>query len=823
MRLFPPIASTGIPLARFAAAVWLLLALSLPAGAAEPLSAYLVTPNQDLNQARALESEGEYEPALAAYGRAYDDYKRRGEEAGMLACLERMGWIERELALYGQALDRLREAHALGERLHGDAAEIDAGLGDVYMFLGDTKKAREHYQRAIETLADFDFPTVFASPPNKKQLTELFRKTKALLHARTNLGTLHFFAGRPAEALESLESADALISRVWKVVKDPFYGQFVTLDPIFLDGVGYSRTMIGAVLGELGRREEAARHFEAGREAFQEANRPFGLMINQALRAKADLTAPGVEIGPDRVKTFESFMDQAEQFGALDIVWRTGYQLGAVLADRGRSDEAFRVLARAIDALEQTRSRLGEEALKKIFAASVQEVYARMINLCYDTGRLEAGFDYLERAKARAFLDMLADRKIRVKAGVDPKLVERERSLDVRIRVTARRLKTIEGPDRAAVFHDYERLQRERAEVIEAIKAQSLEFVATTSVATVPVKKIMGRLDRRTVLLSYFIDRTRILVWVVAKRGVSASASDMGADALNALISDYRRAVVDRQRATRRMLGEQLVRALIHPIRERLTGERNLIIVPSGSLHYLPFASLPQGPDRFLIQDYVISILPNASSLFFLDKAVTRDGRSLLALGNPDLGDPELSLKYAETEVRTIAGRFERKTVLTGGQASETALKERKLVGTGLIHVAAHGVYDSRQPLKSALMLTGDRKNDGRLETWEIFSLTMNPRLVVLSACESGVGALEGGDEVQGLNRAFLYAGAGGVLASLWSVADKSTYELMEGFYRALAEHPPAEALRQAQIELMATYPEPFFWAAFYLTGSPDR
>lgn len=95
----------------------------------------------------------------------------------------------------------------------------------------------------------------------------------------------------------------------------------------------------------------------------------------------------------------------------------------------------------------------------------------------------------------------------------------------------------------------------------------------------------------------------------------------------------------------------------------------------------------------------------------------------------------------------------------------------------------------------------------------------MNPRLVVLSACQSGIGRVEGGDEVQGLNRAFIYAGAGGVVASLWSVSDRSTFELMDYFYGGLGAKSPAEALREAQIKLMKEYPSPYYWAPFYLTG----
>jgi len=269
-------------------------------------------------------------------------------------------------------------------------------------------------------------------------------------------------------------------------------------------------------------------------------------------------------------------------------------------------------------------------------------------------------------------------------------------------------------------------------------------------------------------------------------------------------------------------LGERLSNLLIKPLLERIQEADKLYIVPSKSLHYLSFSSLPLSKERFLVQDFTISVLPNASSLFFMDKTVTHQTETLFALGNPERDNPNMDLKYAEEEVLSISRNFPRSVILTRKDARESALKDRDLIDTGIIHFAGHGHYNANSPLKSAVLLARDQANDGNLETIEIFSLTMNPRLVVLSACESGIGRIEGGDEVQSLNRAFLYAGAGSVLASLWKVADQSTYQLMKHFYEALHRKSAANALREAQIKLMKSYPSPFFWAAFYLTGGVE-
>jgi CHAT domain-containing protein len=185
------------------------------------------------------------------------------------------------------------------------------------------------------------------------------------------------------------------------------------------------------------------------------------------------------------------------------------------------------------------------------------------------------------------------------------------------------------------------------------------------------------------------------------------------------------------------------------------------------------------------------------------------------------LKDPGLSLKFAQEEIKAVCRNFQEKEVLTGAQARESVFRQKDLVDIGVIHIAAHGEYNVQDPLKSALLLAGDDQYDGNLETFEIYSLTMNPKLVVLSACQSGVGEVEGGDEVQSLNRAFLYAGAGSVVASLWNVNDKVTAVLMEQFYKNLQTMDKAQALRMAQLKIreMSDYSSPYYWAAFYLIG----
>ena len=123
--------------------------------------------------------------------------------------------------------------------------------------------------------------------------------------------------------------------------------------------------------------------------------------------------------------------------------------------------------------------------------------------------------------------------------------------------------------------------------------------------------------------------------------------------------------------------------------------------------------------------------------------------------------------------------------------------------------------------MSSALLLARAGNDDGKWKVSEIFSLNLKADLVVLSACETGLGKISNGDEIIGLTRAFIYAGTPSVITTLWKVNDRATFELMKEFYANLKTAKKSAALRQAQLKTMKEFPEPFFWAAFGLTGEP--
>jgi tetratricopeptide (TPR) repeat protein len=238
-----------------------------------------------------------------------------------------------------------------------------------------------------------------------------------------------------------------------------------------------------------------------------------------------------------------------------------------------------------------------------------------------------------------------------------------------------------------------------------------------------------------------------------------------------------------------------------------------------GVLHYLPFGALSSGKD-FLIDRYQLRTLPSASILSILaDRAKSRK-QSALILGNPDLKNPAYDLKYAEKEALSLGKIIPHATVLLRNNARASVTRE-KGSHYRILHFAAHGIFDPKNPLNSALLLAGNGIDQGLLRAGDLYQLRLNNDLITLSACETALSVISKGDDVIGFTRGFLYAGARSIVSSLWKVDDKATRDLMVGFYKRLPRMEKDKALREAQLMVKKRYPHPFYWAAFQLTGLP--
>jgi CHAT domain-containing protein len=185
---------------------------------------------------------------------------------------------------------------------------------------------------------------------------------------------------------------------------------------------------------------------------------------------------------------------------------------------------------------------------------------------------------------------------------------------------------------------------------------------------------------------------------------------------------------------------------------------------------------------------------------------------------NPDLGDRAFDLPFAEREGDAVRSRRPEAMLLKRKDAQEFRIRDLGPQAS-ILHFATHGKFNAARPLDSALLLAPGGGENGTLTAGEIFGLALPGSLVVLSACESGLGQLATGDEILGLTRAFMYAGAPQLIATLWEIDDQATSELMDQLYASLGKEPAPEALRAAQLKVRSRYPHPFYWAGFVSYG----
>jgi CHAT domain-containing protein len=317
-------------------------------------------------------------------------------------------------------------------------------------------------------------------------------------------------------------------------------------------------------------------------------------------------------------------------------------------------------------------------------------------------------------------------------------------------------------------------------------------------------------------VLSYFVVPDEILCWVVRKEMVELIRWPVNRDSLGTSILEYRRMIQNIEPLEER--SQELFTTLVSPVLESIKDSNHIGIVPHGFLHYLSFATLYDS-QRYVADRFPLFYLPSSSVLrYTLSRRTDAKNVRVLAVGNPDLNDPALSLPFAEQEVDTIRWNFDDVTILTGKKATEGWVREH-IWEFGVIHLASHGEFDPINPIFSAVMLAKDENYDGDLEVEEIFGLQINADLVLLSACQTGLGKITKGDDVIGLNRSFFYAGTHSVISSLWRVSDISTAVLIKQFYRFYDRHDKSESLRKAMLHVKNRHPHPGYWGAFILVG----
>jgi CHAT domain-containing protein/predicted negative regulator of RcsB-dependent stress response len=557
---------------------------------------------------------------------------------------------------------------------------------------------------------------------------------------------------------------------------------------------------LGDAYRSAGRLDEAVQHYQ---EAFEYVKQGRGRYPAE-YRLYAGIGQVDLQQGnfSQALENFHKALALAESQGRTSAVSSVNRRIGDILRRAGKPAEAVPYYQTAIQQIESTRSLLESEEYRQSFFEGELRPYAGMMTALLSAGKQEEAFNYSERARSRGFLDVLGS-KVQL-SRAKSELLDEERALQERVAAIKARLSG-EGEgetDRSGLRKQLAEAEGAYSAFLARVRKENKEQVSLMSVEPLTLREVQELLDPGTSLLEYFVTDKEVFAWVVEKEKLQFQRVGLPKEKLSGLVKTLRESIFTLgEREKFNEASTVLYKQLIQPILPHITG-KELIIVPHDVLHYLPFHALIGSDGRYLIEKYPIYYLSSASLLQFVKEKRKAGREKVLAFGNPDLGDPEKNLEYAELEAEEVKNVYPDSTVYVKKEASEEKSKSLS-PSYDVLHFATHAQLNEDDPLSSAVLLTKGGKEDGRLEVREIFGMDLKANLVVLSGCDTALGKLSTGDELVGLTRAFIYAGTPSVVASLWSVDDSSTAHLMASFYRNLKTMSKAEALRQAQLELI--------------------
>jgi CHAT domain-containing protein len=581
---------------------------------------------------------------------------------------------------------------------------------------------------------------------------------------------------------------------------------------------------LGAAQRDAGQLNDATKSFERGFELMKRVGQKSG-SEGKFLQEFGELYLAQKDYSR-AIEFFSRVLQDSRLKLGEPLVMKAASQYGHALLESGKPLEAIGQFKRAIDSVESIRAALDSEQLRSSFVENKRRVYTGMIHAQLAAGHVEEAFDYNERARSRAFLDILGNKVVLAR---DQKLREEEQALQARIAGLQAQIAPADDDEESdeapggeeELAQDLSAAQQAYNALLAKVRKVNKEQASLMTVEPLALKQVQAVLDPETTLLEYFVSGEQIVLWVVDKGRADFVTIPLRRRDLIAKVRGLRQRISEptRQGAGLKESAQELYRLLLAPARQHIHG-KELLIVPHDVLHYVPFQALIAPGGRYLIEDYPIEYLSSASLMQFTKEKKTARRETALAFGNPNLGDEAFNLRFAEREAKEIAAVYPKSSVLLREQA--TKAKAISLSpNNDILHFAVHAEFNQEDPTSSALLLAREGSEDGKWTVREIFSLNLKADLVVLSACETGLGKISNGDEIVGLTRAFIYAGTPSVITTLWKVNDRASFELMKEFYLQLKTQKKSAALRQAQLKTMKEFPEPFFWAAFGLTGEP--
>ncbi len=620
----------------------------------------------------------------------------------------------------------------------------------------------------------------------------------------------------------------------------------------------------GVALMQMGCFAEALQTFSDSSEIFEQSSNSYWAGLLNLYRAEVHISlrhlTEAQALAKEAKAIFERMQIPSKRIFSLVLLGRVGLELDDVAAAQAATTEISRLIAatktplvlfpyhvlcaeiaegqhkwdeaqhyyeRAVQELEQHQTRLHHDDLRVTFLKGRHKAYDGLVRLSLD--RMDSGEDvaaaygWCERARSRGLVELLSHYSPALHSEAEKSLVAKANQLREELNAEYARSQPEFRP--LAAQADYETIafkEQELARTLREISTVDPEYASLQQVSIATLESLRDALLDKTTVVEYFTAGDEILAFIVNRTGARVVRRLCSSERiLNAqerlgfqiekfqLGPDYIATHAEQiLESTKRHL-QALYGYLVAPFIDEIKTP-HITVVPHGGLHFLPFHAFFDG-QQYLIDRFEVSYAPSASILKYCLEKQEAPGANPLLVAVPDDKAP-----LVDDEVRTIATLFPNARTLHAEAATRAAFVEAS-ASSSFIHIATHAFFRHDNPMFSSFKLA-----DGYFTAFDLFSLACPTNLVTLSGCQSGMSEVSGSDDLLGLMRGFLYAGARSLLVSLWNVDDESTTALMVDFYREWQKGAAkSTALRSAMLAVRRSQPNPFYWAPFLLVGHP--
>ena len=744
----------------------------------------------EIGAAEAYSSYGDFDRALPLYKRAEGRAKKGNLPVVRSVAMEAIALMQLARGEYTPALIGLEHSRKLFEQLNlvPHLATAEKQLADAYLELRLLPEALTLFESSLARFSDLEMWA--------EQAWGLAQYVRTLIAIKNS----------SVDKLVMLDQAWNLFSS--QGIRSGQATVLLIRAEIAFDDKAFNKAALLAA--------DAANAFTSDNLVREEAEA-------NIIRAHALLKSERINDAGD---LFSSTLAKAHRLGLLSIEVRGQVGLGLVANHRGESLAATLHFESAISRFEEQRNTLPGDDIRGAFLSDQLRPYEELLRIANDTFDQAPSHDaaarvliQLERFRARVLGERLGEPKRRV---ADVQDDDSEQKLRTRLSWLYRRRQKLidDGDDSQSVSLEARQVEHELLERARRRRLTGNADALSTDTGAFDPAVLQVALGEGEVLIEYGVMDDELFACVVTRDRVALQrrmahwpevVEAMRTARFQIETLRYGAGAVDRhiELLTRRSKAAmRRVHDLVWaPIRPLLMGHTKALVVAHDQLGSLQFAALYDG-ENYLAQTMNLAMAPSARvALYGMAHQPVAATRALV------LGESS-RLAHAADEANFVAGLFDEASILTGDEANAVALRAA-CADADVLHLACHAEFRSDNPMFSALQLS-----DGAFTVQDAETLQLRQGIVVLSACETGVAVYSRGDEMIGLVRTFLLAGASRVVASLWPVDDAVTMQFMEAFYRSLrGGNAPSVALRAAQLDVMTTHPHPFHWAAFTLYG----